>query len=499
MDKTTAMERLRQVEAKQQAYGHAMSMLYYDGVTAAPAESAQGRGETLAFLSEESYRLDTAPETKETVAWLLEHRDELSPDELREVTEFNRGNEYVSSIPQEEYVAYTRLVNDAESVWHKAKEEDNFALFAPYLRQIVDTNRRFAGYYRPGKAPYDVLLDQYERGLTMAQADAFFAALRSRIVPLVQKIGQKPQVRDDFLFRHYPAEQQRIWSMTLMDIMKLDPARCAIGETEHPFTLNFSNHDVRITTHYYEDNVASSMYSVIHEGGHALYELGVDDRWQKTCLGGGVSMGIHESQSRLFENLVGRSRPFVEMLYPRMKACFPRRLADVTAAELYLAVNKSQPSLIRTEADELTYSLHVMVRYELEKALIDGSLAVEDLPTAWRQKMREYLNVEVPSDREGVLQDSHWSGGNIGYFPSYALGSAYGAQFISRMRRDVDVDGAMASGNLQPIVDWLTEKIYRHGSRYDPMELLEQVCGAPFDPSYYTDYLEKKFSEIYNL
>lgn len=499
MDTKTAMERLRAIEAKEHAYGHAMSMLYYDSVTVAPTASADGRGETLAILSEESYRLSTAPETTETVAFLLAHREELTPDQLREVTEFNRSNEYVASIPQEEYVAYTRLINDAESVWHKAKEENDFAAFAPYLEQIVDTNRRFAGYYRPEKKPYDVMLDQYERGLTMEQADQFFAALRSHIVPMVQKIAAVPQVRDEFLFRRYPVEQQRKWSDQLMEILGLDRSRCGIGETEHPFTLDFNNRDVRITTHYHEDNVASSMYSVIHEGGHALYELGVADRWQNTCLGGGVSMGVHESQSRLFENLIGRSEPFIQMLYPRLRALFPAQLADVTPRELYLALNQSAPSLIRTEADELTYSLHVMVRYELEKALVDGSLRVADLPAAWQEKMEEYLGISVPSDREGVLQDSHWSGGGIGYFPSYALGSAYGAQILARMRQELDVDGAMAAGDLRPIVAWLTEKIYQHGCRYDPMELLEQVCGAPFDPTYYTTYLEQKFSAIYQL
>lgn len=479
--------------------GHAMSVIYLDSVTCAPSDTAEYRGRTLGTLSGIEYDITTAPQVKAAIAWLVAHKDELDDQRRREITEYNRENEFVSSIPKEEYTAYSELVSAAESVWHKAKAENDFASFEPYLEKIFDCNRRFAGYYRPDMPAYDVLLDRYERGLTMEKADAFFARLRAEIVPLLAKVTAAPQVDDSFLKALYPIEKQRELSDYLMEVLGMDRSHSGIAETEHPFTINFGSDDVRITTHYHEDNVASSMYSVIHEGGHALYELGIGKQYDRTFLGGGVSMGIHESQSRLFENIIGRSEEFIALIYPKMQELFPEQLAGVDAHAFYLAVNKAEPSLIRTEADELTYALHVMVRYELEKAVIAGELAVRDLPAAWKAKYKEYLGVDVPDDSRGVLQDSHWSGGSVGYFPSYALGSAYGAQIMESLRKDVDVAAAISSGSLKPIVDWLGERIYQHGCMYDPAVLLKNCCGGDFDPDFFVRYLTDKFTAIYNL
>lgn len=494
-----ALAYYRKKQKENNALRHAMGVLYYDAVTAAPPESDEGRGETMEYLSNLQYEAVNDPELKKAADYLWEHREELATQERREIEVFRRENEYISSIPQDEFVAYTVLLNKAETVWHKAKAENDFASFAPYIRDIFETNKRFAGYYKPDMAPYDVQLDMYEKGLTMEKADKFFEALRAKIVPLLRKVMEKPQIDDGFLQKTFPAEAQRKFSDYLMQVITIDRNRCAIGETEHPFTDGYNKKDVRITTHYHEDNVLSSMFSVIHEGGHALYELHSGDELEGTVLSGGVSMGIHESQSRLYENIIGRSRPFVKLIFPKMQELFPEQLKDVSAEQMYLAANKVQPSLIRTEADELTYCLHVMVRYEIEKGLFDGSIDVDELPRVWNEKYREYLGVEVPSDREGVLQDSHWAGGNVGYFPSYALGSAYGAQIMAKMKETVDVDTCIASGDLQPITDWLEAHIWKYGGTYDPMDLLKRCCGAPFDPSFFTDYLENKFTEIYDL
>jgi len=405
----------------------------------------------------------------------------------------------IHRIPAEEYVEYNVLVNDAQSVWEKAKNENDFDSFAPYLEKIVQFNRRFAGYYHPEMAPYDALLNEYEEGLNMQTLDAFFAQLRETIVPLIAKIQKAEQIDDSFLFRHYPVEKQREFSDYLMEVMGLDRNHCGIAETEHPFTINFNNKDVRITTHYHADALASSMYSVIHEGGHAIYELGGEDRYNYTFLAGGVSMGIHESQSRFYENIVGRSRAFIELIFPKLQKLFPEQLADVTAQMFYKAVNKAQPSLIRTEADDLTYALHIMVRYELEKQLIDGTLAVKDLPAAWKRLYQQYLGITVPDDRNGCLQDSHWSGGSIGYFPSYALGSAYGPQMLHCMERSIgSVEVLISEGRLAEVTAWLKENIHRHASFYKPGALFEQVCGK-FDAKYYTDYLTRKYTELYDL
>ena len=495
-----ALKTYRENIAAMHALGHAMGVLHYDGATVAPVESAEGRGKTLAYLSGRMYEIETGKELAEAAQFLKEHRDELSAQDAREIEVFLRQSEFTASIPQAEYVAYVELLNKADAVWHKAKQDSDFASFAPIIRDIFATNVRFAKYYKPDQNPYDTQLSLYERGLTMEKTDAFFNALKERIVPLLKKVMAKPQVDDSFIWgKVYPTEAQRKFSDYLMDVITIDRNRCSIGETEHPFTTNFNKKDVRITTHYHEETPVYSMYSVIHEGGHALYELHTADSLEGTILAGGVSMSIHESQSRFMENIIGRSRAFIELIFPKMQELFPEQLKGVTAEQMYRAVNKAEPSLIRTEADELTYALHVLVRYEIEKGLFDGSIAVEDLPKIWNAKYKEYLGIDVPDDKRGVLQDSHWSGGNVGYFPSYALGSAYGAQMLAKMRQTVDVDAAVRSGDLHPITDWLEEHIWKFGAMYDPMELLERALGEPFDPKYFTDYLEKKFTEIYGL
>ena len=494
----TDMQKFRALQREIHAHAHVLNLLYLDAVTAAPSDTAAERGETLAYFTKKQYELTAGDATKELIASLCASRENLTEREARELDVFRESLDYISSIPCEEYIEYQKLLNDSESVWHRAKNENDFASFAPYLEKIVASVKRFANYYKPDCDPYDVCLDQYEAGLTKKTADAFFSALREKIVPLIAEISQKPQPDNSFLFKSYPIELQRRFSDALMQTLTLDRAHCAIAETEHPFTLEFNRNDVRITTHYHEDNLASSMYSVIHEGGHALYELGSGEEYEYTCLAGGVSMGIHESQSRLFENVIGRSREFISSIYPTLLSLFPTQLSGVTPDAFYRAVNRAEPSLVRTEADELTYPLHVMVRYELEKSLMDGSLSVSDLPSAWNDKMQQYLGISVPDDTRGVLQDSHWSGGMIGYFPSYALGSAYSAQIMEKMQSELNVPELLAKGDLKPITAWLGDRLFRHGKRYTPSALLESVTGAPFDPSYYVGYLTKKLRDVYS-
>ena len=498
MDQTEKIAQLEMLQKKLYAFNCAESSLYLDAVTVAPKNTAEGRGVALSILAGEHQKLMTSPETKALIADLYAEKESLDQLHRREVEELHRSCEKMDRIPADEYMAYSELTNRASDVWHKAKENDDFASFCPVLQELVDYNRKFAGYYDAEKAPYDALLNEYERGLDQKQLDAFFDTLREGIVPLIKAIGEKPQIDDSFLHLEYPADQQKAFADYLMDVMGLDRGHCGLGETEHPFTLEFNNKDVRITTNYDLHNVASSMYSVLHEGGHALYELGIRDDLQYTCLTGGVSMGVHESQSRFYENLIGRSRAFIGAIYPKVQEFFPAQLGNVTAEQFYRAVNKVEPSLIRTESDELTYCLHVMVRYEIEKQLIAGTLTAKEVPAAWAELYKEYLGIDVPNDRQGVLQDSHWSNGNIGYFPSYAIGSAYGAQYLLELSTELDVDAVVRSGDLTPINSWLEEKIWKYGCMKDPVALFESVCGK-FDPDCYVAYLEKKFTEVYGL
>ena len=500
MTVTEALEKLYALQSKLSAYNHACEIIYFDGATTAPKATAANRGHTLSILSEEIYKLSTGEETVSLLEFLDEHREELCDKDRRIVELALKDIREMKKIPMDEYIAYQELMVKADDVWHTAKENSDFASFCPILEEIFATTVRFAGYCAPEMKPYDYCLNKYEEGLTMEKCDAFFAALKAEIVPLIAKIGQAKQVDDTCLHGAFDTASQEKFSLALMETMGIDLGHCGLATTEHPFTISLgSHHDVRITTNYDEENFASSMYSVIHEGGHALYDLNSADELAYTFLDGGVSMGIHESQSRFYENILGRSEAFIRYIFPKLSECFPEQMKGHTAEEVYRAVNLVTPSLIRTEADEVTYCLHVMVRYELEKRIVSGELAVKDLPAEWNRLYREYLGVEVPDDKHGVLQDSHWSGGGIGYFPSYALGSAYGAQLLAKMRETVDVDGCLAAGDFGPINEWNREHIWKYGCLLKPGQLLAQVLDAEFDPSYYTDYLEEKFKKIYNL
>ena len=493
-----SIKALRELEKRLYAYQYAMAVADYDSETVAPPESSAGRAEAMEVLSrayfDQLVSADTAALLQRAAA------DAETEQEKAEVRELQRSYDEIGKIPAEEYAAFTKLTQESMPAWGKAKRGNDFASFAPYLEKIVESLRAQAHYFAPDRDPYEVWLDRYEHGLTIAQCDTFFAALRETIVPLLAAIKERGSaIRTDFLYQDWPIEQQRKLSKKIMEVWGLDPDHCVLGETEHPFTSGFWHGDVRITTHYFEDNLVSSMFSVVHEGGHALYELGADDCYNYTALAGGVSMGIHESQSRFYENIIGRSPAYVHAVFPKLKELFPEQLADVDEEMFYRAINKAEPSLIRTEADELTYCLHIMVRYEIEKQLIGGTLAVKDVPAEWKRLYKQYLGVDVPSDREGCLQDSHWSGGSIGYFPSYALGSAYGAQMLHKMQEEIgDIWPDVAKGDLSKVTDWLRSHIHRYASFKKPGELFESVCGK-FDAKYYTDYLTEKYTKLYGL
>ena len=377
-----SIKALRELEKRLYAYQYAMAVADYDSETVAPPESSAGRAEAMEVLSrayfDQLVSADTAALLQRAAA------DAETEQEKAEVRELQRSYDEIGKIPAEEYAAFTKLTQESMPAWGKAKRGNDFASFAPYLEKIVESLRAQAHYFAPDRDPYEVWLDRYEHGLTIAQCDTFFAALRETIVPLLTAIKERGSaIRTDFLYQNWPIEQQRKLSKKIMEVWGLDPDHCVLGETEHPFTSGFWHGDVRITTHYMPQDMFSNLYSVAHEGGHALYELNVDPKYDYTILAGGATTGLHESQSRLFENYVGRSRAFIHYLYPTLLELFPQQLNGVTEEEIYRAVNRAEPSLIRTEADELTYSLHIMVRYELEKALMQGTLTVAELPAAF--------------------------------------------------------------------------------------------------------------------
>ena len=494
-----AIEKLNELEKSTYALNHALSILSVDGDTVAPKNSWKGRGKAMAYLTELAYKQLVNPETGEMLDTILQHREEADEVTFRKAELLKENYDEYNILPMEEFVAYQELTNESGAVWHDAKEKSDWEMFAPYLEKLVAFRRRFASLKDPSKPAYDVLLDQFEKGASMESLDPFFRTLREELSPVILEVAAREKPVPAFMKGPWAVSGQRLFSRKIMALEGIDPLNCTLGETEHPFTDSTNKWDVRITTHYYENDPFSSMYSVIHEGGHALYELDVRDDLQFTNLAGGVSMGVHESQSRFYENIIGRSRAFCTPLLKIMKEVFPEQMKGVTEEELYSAINLSKPSLIRTEADELTYSLHVMIRYELEKAMIAGDLKVADIPGEWNRLYKEVLGVDVPDNKRGCLQDSHWSFGGIGYFPSYALGSAYGIQMLHEMEKNVDVRGTVAKGDLSPVTAWLTEKIHQYGSLKKPADLLPAAMGGPLDAKVYTDYLKKKFGELYKL
>lgn len=488
------------LQSKMSAYEHAMALLYYDAVTVAPKGTADNRSHTIGVLNEELYKLTTGSDTLTLLDFLDDNKDKLNEKENRMVFLMRKNLENMLKIPMDEYIEFKKLIIKSEDVWHTAKENNDFASFEPYLKKIYDTTKKFAGYLAPSMDPYDYWLNEFEEGASISSCDEFFASLKREIVPLIEKIKGSKQVDDSFLYGHFDKRLQEELSYYVMEVMNIDKEHCALGTTEHPFTEMLGSHaDVRITTHYHEDMMASSLYSVIHEGGHALYDMNSSDEFSYTVLDGGVSMGIHESQSRFYENLLGRSLKFIELIYPKLVEFFPENFKNHTPYEVYRAINKVEPSLIRTEADEVTYCLHVMIRYELEKAIMKGALSVHDLPNEWNRLYKEYLGVDVPNDKVGVLQDSHWAGGAIGYFPSYALGSAYGAHLLSKMNETVDTNSCIENKDFSSINNWNRENIWKYGKLYTPNKLLYNALGEKFDVKYYIKYLTDKYSRIYEI
>ncbi|MBR0451533.1 MAG: carboxypeptidase M32 [Oscillospiraceae bacterium] len=499
MDINTAKHTLDEIERKQFAYKYVLATVMNDASTVAPPESYTARGTAFGILSGETFKLQTSPELKEAVYYLYENKDEAGPEYFRRAELLRENIRKMENIPIEEYMAYSELLNTAHVAWLNAKKNNDFASFAPFIRKIVDTQIRFASITDPDKDPYDVALDAHEEGTDREYYDRFFDEVKATLIPLIAKINEKEQPDNSWLKVSYPVEVQKKLSDIVMDTFHLDRNHCVLGETEHPYTNGACSQDVRITTHYYENDPVASVFSVIHEGGHANYELHVNPEYDYNVLSGGASMAMHESQSRFWENYVGRSENFIQAFWPRFRETFPEQTKRHTAEELYRCVNLAHPSLVRTEADELTYSLHIIIRYEIEKKLFSGELAIEDIPAAWNEKYKEYLGITVPNDTLGCLQDVHWSQGSFGYFPTYSLGTAYSAQILDTMRKELDFDQLVRNNDLEPILNWLTEHIYRFGCLKKPGTYVPDITGKPFTAKYYTDYLTEKFSKLYDL
>lgn len=485
----------------------ALTLLEWDKETLAPPMSDEWTAKVIGELSNVYLESLVNDDVKKKLEKLHSDREfsQLSAIEQAIVKEWDNVIKQLEPIPQKEYQAYTELVAKAGNIWAKAKEKSDFSLFCPYLKEIVDYKRKFAMYRKKaGKDRkielYNILLEDYEPGFTIEKLDNFFEEIKKELVPFIQEVVKKGNKRDYSLPKaKYDLEKQQEFCKWLAGYVGFDFSKGVLGESEHPFSTNLHNHDVRISNHFYEDNLESAIFSIIHETGHALYEFGIDSEITMTLVGSGTSMGMHESQSRFFENIIGRSESFWKPIYSKLQETFSVQLQDVSIEDFIRAINHVETGMIRTEADELTYSLHVLVRYEIEKMLFAKEIEVEDLPQIWNEKYEEYLGISPDSDKNGVLQDVHWSCGDFGYFPSYALGTAVSAQIYKNMSGIMPIEEYLESGNLLPIREYLKEHVYQYGKRKNTNEILEEMTGEEFNPSYYIQYLKDKYSKLYEI
>jgi carboxypeptidase Taq len=487
-----------------------INLLTWDGRTQMPPGGATTRGNQLATVTRIAQARFTSDETGRLIATAEAEVASETPDayRVRAVSQAREAYDIARRVPTDLMTAIAELKTISQQTWAEAKAANDFARFAPYLEKMLDLQRRMADAIGYAEHPYDALLLRYEPGMTAGRLKALFEALRGGLLPLLQHIGSRGNVaRADFLDRDYPEDAQRAFALEIAGHFGYDLSRGRLDRSAHPFEISFTRNDVRITTRYNRRYMPAAVFGTLHETGHALYEQGVDPTLTRSALTtdlldlyavGGASYGTHESQSRLWENLVGRSRSFWRLHFPRLREFFPEQLADVDAEAFYRAVNRVRPSLIRVEADELTYNFHIMLRVEIEMALIEGSLKVADLPEAWAAAMQSTLGLTPPDDARGALQDIHWSSGLFGSFCTYTVGNVMSAQFFAAAKRVLPgLEDHLAAGEYAPLLGWLTENIYRHGRAFSPEELLRRATGSGLTVEPYLAYLREKFTDLF--
>jgi carboxypeptidase Taq len=450
-------------------------------------------------MAKEQFARETGEAPRQYLELLEPLAAELSDFDRALLRLCRRDYDLNSSIPAELFEEYERIKAEAMAAWDLAYKADNYSLFAPHLKRIMETQKKVCSYYPRGKGNYDKLIQLYEEDVDTALLDSLFAELKEAILPLVQKITAKKRPRPEFLSRPVPAAVQRRFCEELCRRIGLDEDKAMLYETTHPFSFVINTGDVRFSTRYREDDFQGSLFSTLHEGGHSIYSLNIPRELGETVLGEGASPAFHESQSRFYENVIGRSREFISYIYPDIKKILGPHIGPVGPDELYRGFNHVAPSYIRTEADELTYTLHIILRYELERECIDRDMAVEDLPEAWNKKMKAYFNLEVNRDRLGLLQDIQWSAGRIGAFVSYALGNVYNAQILHTMKGDMDFTGALTRGDFAAINGYLKEKVHCYSALYPPRQQLRMISGVDPDPAFFIRYLVEKYTVVYDL
>lgn len=498
MNKNEAIQFYNQYTEKLNAYALALNTISFDQATIAPKKGNDYRIQMMGILNGERFDYMCDPDNLAKLEAMSQlDLGDMMNEELRQTLKILHQT---SRLPRDFYIKYGMTMNLGEEVWKEAKQKNDYSIFKNVLLEIIEISKQYAHYIDPDHLPYNVMLDLYEEGMTMDQYDEFFNIIKSQLLPFIQRIIHEGKNIDDSAFtQNYPeADQIKVMDI-LKEYMQFDADECYLGVSAHPFTSKFSSGDVRITTKYDENNLMSSIFSIIHEYGHAIYGLHVDKRYEGYTLADNISSGMHESQSRLLENYIGKCEGFWIQNFEKMKAIFPSQFNNIDFDQFMKMMNVSKPSFIRTDADELTYPIHILIRYELEKAIFNENMDCSDLDKVWADKYEEYLGIRPSTVSQGILQDIHWSGGSFGYFPTYALGSAYGAQFFEAMCKQINVNQELADNHFEVIEHWLTENIHQHGSFKNANQLLLEVCQETFNPQIYVDYLIKKFSKIYEI
>jgi carboxypeptidase Taq len=495
------LARLKEILAEVADLNGAAALLGWDQQTYMPPGAAEQRGQQTGTLGRIAHEISTSPELGKLLEELKPYGESLDPDsdDARLIHFAIRDYERATRVPPDFIVEQSQVLALANQAWTEARQKADFEHFRPHMEKIMELTHRFVGFFPPADHPYDILLDNFEPGMKTAEVKAIFDALRPQQVELIQSIAARPQVDDSFL--HQPFDEKKQWDFGVEVITRFgyDWNRGRQDKSAHPFTGGPGLYDVRITTRIDPNFLNTMLFGTMHECGHALYDQGADPTLARTNLLGGASLAVHESQSRMWENLVGRSLPFWEHFYPRLQEYFPQ-LRELPLQRFYQGINKVQPSLIRVEADEATYNLHIMLRLEIEIALIEGQLQVRDLPAYWNAKMEEYLGIVPPNDAVGVLQDIHWSWGLFGYFSTYALGNLISVQLWEKINADIpDLADQIRAGRFDGLLGWLRENIHRHGRKFMPQELVQRVTGSKIEAAPYLRYLRRKYSEIYGF
>jgi carboxypeptidase Taq len=481
----------------------ASALLSWDREVNMPPRGTAERIAQMTTLSSLIHRMSTSDEMGELIESAAAELDgaDYDSNEASLIRLLRRNYDDARKLPAEFVARSTEISGKAREAWVKARAEDDFPLFRPWLEQVVELCQEMAELYGYEDEKYDALLDKYETAMKTAEVRAIFDAVKAELIPLREAIDRSPiKLDDSLLHQPYDVDKQKEFARYIAAAIGYDFERGHLGTVIHPFATSFSRNDARITTRWYPDFLCPSLFGTLHECGHAMYEQGTHPDLGRTPLARGTSMGVHESQSRMMENIVGRSRGFWQAHFPTLQGYFPEALGNHTAEEFYRAINKTQPSYIRVEADELTYNFHIILRFELEQALLNGDLAVADLPTAWNDKMQSLLGIVPPTDREGCLQDVHWTRPGFGYFPTYALGNLYAAQFYeTAVAQNPVIAEKMARGQTTALLTWLRENIHQHGKKFTPGELVRRVTGQPLGHQAFMRYVNGKFGELYEL